>query len=303
MRNRYVYIGGGAAVLLAGILASRSGVFGDRSAEPAPETVTLTATAIDAPPELAAELGRLNDTLTAREAELAELRTTLAVRDQVVASLNARVADQDEALDALRLDLAAREAEVADLRRQLTELQDQGLDRALTAMKREDGDPSATRLASARAETAALAADFDAKMPTLPIAVRMVGPADASADAAVQTDDAPMVEVHFDFASASLTPGGQAHAAAAAVTLADMTLSRVRVVGHTDRVGSPAANRRLAEKRARAVVDFLVAAGLSADLIEADAMGEEDSPVFTDDGVAEPLNRTVAIIAVPMPTT
>lgn len=298
MRNKYVYIGGGAAVLLAGVLASKSGLFGsDPAPEPAPG-MTVTALAVDPPPELAAELNRLNETLTGREAELAALRTTLAVRDQVVASLNATVGERDAALDTLRQELAARETEVADLRQQLAALQEQGFDRALTALKT-DGDPSASRLISARAETAALAADFDAKMPPLPIAVRVTQSVEDATDGTAP----PMVEVHFDFASASLTPGGQAHAAAAAVTLADMTLSRVRVVGHTDRVGSPAANRRLAEKRARAVADFLVAAGLPSDLIEADAMGEDGSPVTTDDGVAEPLNRSVAIIAVPMPTS
>ena len=110
-----------------------------------------------------------------------------------------------------------------------------------------------------------------------------------------------MVEVHFDFASARLTPGAEAYAAAAAVTLADMPLARVRIVGHTDRVGSPAANRRLALQRARAVADFLVGAGLPPALIETDGMGETDLPVATDDGVMEPLNRSVAIIAVPVP--
>lgn len=300
MRRKYIYIGGGAAVLLAGVLAAKTGVFdGDAGGDPAAGMpgMTVTALAVDAPPELAAELDRLNQTLSGREAELAELRTTLAVRDQVVASLNATMTERDAALDSLREELATREAEVADLRGQLAALQAQGFDQVLTAMKL--GDPSATRMIAARAETAALADDFDAKMPTLPISVR-VAERDASAADGVAP---PMVEVHFDFASASLTPGGQAHAAAAAVTLADMTLSRVRVVGHTDRVGSPAANRRLAEKRARAVAEFLVAAGLPPDLIEADAMGEDGSPVTTDDGVAEPLNRSVAIIAVPLPTT
>ena len=91
--------------------------------------------------------------------------------------------------------------------------------------------------------------------------------------------------------------------AAAAVTLVEMALARVRVVGHTDRVGSPAANRRLAARRARAVADFLVASGVPAALIEMDGMGETGAPVSTDDGVAEPLNRSVAIIAVPAATS
>jgi outer membrane protein OmpA-like peptidoglycan-associated protein len=85
--------------------------------------------------------------------------------------------------------------------------------------------------------------------------------------------------------------------------LADMAVLRVRLVGHTDRVGSAARNRALAEARARAVADFLVAAGVPGALIEAAGLGEDDLPVATDDGVAEPLNRSVAIIAVPRPTS
>ena len=69
----------------------------------------------------------------------------------------------------------------------------------------------------------------------------------------------PLTSIHFDTGSASLTPGGQVHAAAAAVMLADMKLGQIRLVGFTDRTGSPARNRALAEERARAVADFLVA--------------------------------------------
>ena len=82
-----------------------------------------------------------------------------------------------------------------------------------------------------------------------------------------------------------------------------MTLARVRLVGHTDRVGGAAANRRLAARRAAAVADFLVGAGVPRDLIEIDDAGEADLPVATADGVPEPLNRSVAIIPVPLPTS
>ena len=50
-----------------------------------------------------------------------------------------------------------------------------------------------------------------------------------------------------------------------------------------------------AEARARADADILIAAGLPAEMIEIDAMGEADAPVATDDGVAEPLNRCAEI--------
>ena len=72
----------------------------------------------------------------------------------------------------------------------------------------------------------------------------------------------PLTTIYFDTGSASLSPGGQVHAAAAAVMLADMKLGQIRLVGFTDRTGSPARNRALAEERARAVAGFLVAQGV-----------------------------------------
>jgi outer membrane protein OmpA-like peptidoglycan-associated protein len=85
--------------------------------------------------------------------------------------------------------------------------------------------------------------------------------------------------------------------------LADMPIVQVRLLGHADRVGSADRNRVLAAARARTVADFLVASGVAAEIIEADGMGEDDLPVATADGVAEPLNRSVAILAVPRPTS
>lgn len=293
MRRTWGMIGGGTALVLGTIAAVQGDLF-SRTGEPA---ATATPPPAAAPESAAgddagaAEIARLTADLAARETEIAELRTTLAVRDAVLESLNATVAERDSALAELDARLAEREAELARLQAELALLRDPAnLDAQLVAIKT-DPVSSVARLAAVSAEDD-LAAVFAAKAPApmLPGAGR-------------PSDEAPMVQVQFDFASSRLTPGGQAHAAAAAVTLAEMPLERIRVVGHTDRVGSPAANRRLATKRARAVADFLVAAGIPDDLIEVDGLGEADAPIPTDDGVAEPLNRSVAIIAIPSTTS
>lgn len=253
-----------------------------------------------------AEVARLTTELAARQADVDRLTTTLAVRDQVLASLNATVSDRDAALDALKAELADATAEIealklalaaehgrlalgpapaADTTAPLLAAAGSGTPEPKLAIFTPDPAPAA--LIAMPADPAALDRVFAAKAPP-PLPARVSGDA---------------VQVHFDFASARLSPGGQAHAAAAAVVLAGQPLERIRVVGHTDRVGSPAANRRLAEKRARAVADFLVASGIPADLIEVDGMGEAGAPVATDDGVPEPLNRSVAIVAVPLPVS
>ena len=60
---------------------------------------------------------------------------------------------------------------------------------------------------------------------------------------------------------------------------------------------------RLAEARARAVAAFLIANGLSPEVIEtAGVIDAEHLPVETGPGVTEPLNRSVAILPLPVPT-
>lgn len=241
---------------------------------PAPETETETASGTAPDPQTAAlaaredEIGRLSALLAEREAAYASAETSLTAKDGEITRLTALVAERDTELAALRATLETLRAQAA-------------FDAELTALK---GDPGLIRVEPARAEVRAVAAALE------------TSPASAGAnfDAPPAPDDR-LTAVHFDKASSRLSPGGQAHAAAAAVTLADMKVARVKVVGHTDRVGNPARNRVLAEARARTVADFLIAAGLPAEMIEIDAMGEAEAPVATDDGVAEPLNRCAEI--------
>jgi outer membrane protein OmpA-like peptidoglycan-associated protein len=71
---------------------------------------------------------------------------------------------------------------------------------------------------------------------------------------------------------------------------------RYTVIGYTDTTGSAATNRRLSERRAEAVADALAAQGVPRDAIDVQWHGEDQLPVPTADGVAEPQNRSVRII-------
>ncbi|HET9069336.1 MAG TPA: OmpA family protein [Amaricoccus sp.] len=307
MQGKLVYIAGGAAALLAGIVALRSNIPDDLTGKASPPPVTAAAPGPLSPPAAAEpaplatptpsgadDLARLAAEIARREAEIAELRTTLAVRDAVIDSLRLRLDEGRVAADDLAARLAASEAELAALREEIAELRDLRSIEAKRAVFAADtepgapgpatgpaaGEPSAARVELVRSEAADLDAIFDAAkappgVPPLP--------------------GRDTVSIQFDFASSRLSPGGQLHAAAAAVVIADRSLVRVRLVGYTDRVGSPAANRRLAARRAASVADFLVASGVPRELIEIDDRGETDLPVATADGVPEPLNRSVEI--------
>jgi outer membrane protein OmpA-like peptidoglycan-associated protein len=286
MRPYLRYIAGASAAAAVALtvtqwhrVAQRKGEF-EAAAAPA---VTDTAPPIlvaDAPPQPPA-MPEPTSAAPQVAARIADLSGRLAEREAELAALEASLAERDASLDAITATLTQREAEIQALRDELAALRERyAFDLELAALK-SGGRAPVQDVVGAEALLAS------AK-----------GPATRPAESVLA-----LTEVHFDLGSSSLSPGGQVHAAAAAVMLVEMPLLRVRLVGHTDRVGSAERNRALSEARARAVADFLVTSGVPDELIEAAGAGEDDPPVFTDDGVPEPLNRSVAIIAVPRPTS
>jgi OOP family OmpA-OmpF porin len=86
----------------------------------------------------------------------------------------------------------------------------------------------------------------------------------------------------FAFDSAKLTDAGQATLRQLVQRLQGVTIEAVVATGHTDRIGTPAYNMKLSERRADAVKAFLVEAGLPADHVYAEGKGEAD-PVTGQD--------------------
>lgn len=70
----------------------------------------------------------------------------------------------------------------------------------------------------------------------------------------------------------------------------------VIVIGHTDTVGSDAANDTLSRQRAEVVRAAFGARGLAADKVVTIGRGKRELAVPTADGVAEPRNRRVEIL-------
>jgi outer membrane protein OmpA-like peptidoglycan-associated protein len=69
----------------------------------------------------------------------------------------------------------------------------------------------------------------------------------------------------------------------------------VSVIGHSDSVGDPAGNQALSLRRAKAVRDALIAAGIDGKLIEMTYHGANNPQVPAKPGVPEPRNRRVEI--------
>jgi OmpA-OmpF porin, OOP family len=77
--------------------------------------------------------------------------------------------------------------------------------------------------------------------------------------------------------------------------IAKRPIADVIVIGHTDSVGSDAANDALSRQRAEVVRAAFAARGLAADKVVTIGRGKRELAVPTGDGVAEPRNRRVEI--------
>lgn len=70
----------------------------------------------------------------------------------------------------------------------------------------------------------------------------------------------------------------------------------VEILANADNSGSQASNRRLTQRRARAVADALVSNGVPRAVILLRPRGEDEPQVMTPDGVPDPFNRYARII-------
>jgi peptidoglycan-binding protein ArfA len=70
----------------------------------------------------------------------------------------------------------------------------------------------------------------------------------------------------------------------------------VMVVGHADQVGDEQSNMTLSERRAQAVVDFMVDQGVESARLSARAVGESDLLSLADDDAALALNRRTEFV-------
>ena len=101
--------------------------------------------------------------------------------------------------------------------------------------------------------------------------------------------------VFFDFDSAELTDTAREVISSAAEAYRDFGIARLQTVGHTDTSGPDWYNERLSARRAAAVEQALMEAGVPEARIVTTSRGEAEPLVSTGDGVREPQNRRVEI--------
>ncbi len=99
--------------------------------------------------------------------------------------------------------------------------------------------------------------------------------------------------VNFAFNSAALDAGAQDTLREQARWIKQFPEVRFRVYGHTDLVGSAGYNRSLGQRRANAVVNFLVGQGISRNRLEAVVSFGETQPLVVTQGRERRNRRTV----------
>jgi outer membrane protein OmpA-like peptidoglycan-associated protein len=102
--------------------------------------------------------------------------------------------------------------------------------------------------------------------------------------------------VYFDFGKAALDAQQTAEVRKRAKQARDIFVSQICLVGYADKVGDPAANKRLGLARARHVADLLVADGFAADKIVMDTGGEAYGRFTFGDVDRNKADRRVSIV-------
>ncbi|GAB6051732.1 hypothetical protein JCM17960_05520 [Magnetospira thiophila] len=128
--------------------------------------------------------------------------------------------------------------------------------------------------------------------------------------AAAQTAAAPIsadpelagawYQIFFDTSEINIDARGQMVVKNVAFVAMNNEMTRVTVIGKTDRVGDAPSNMALSKQRADQVRDALIVAGVPADHIDTRWTGETRQIVSTSDDKDEQRNRVVDITVIKM---
>lgn len=102
--------------------------------------------------------------------------------------------------------------------------------------------------------------------------------------------------LYFESDTAELTDESKKLLSEIVRAIENRSSKEIYVVGHTDRVGKKPYNMELSSRRAHCVRDLLVSSDIKSDDLVVSSHGEAIPLVYTEDEVAEPLNRRVEVI-------
>lgn len=112
--------------------------------------------------------------------------------------------------------------------------------------------------------------------------------------------------VHFEFDKHGLTAKAKSQLNEYVGLLKKYSELKLKLVGHTDAIGSDAYNQKLSERRANSVVTYLKSQGIDGNRLESKGQGEKEfiainsNPDGTDNPEGRKYNRRVDIIVIDM---
>ena len=126
-------------------------------------------------------------------------------------------------------------------------------------------------------------------LPQYPASVK-AEPAQAEVITLSDADD-----VLFAFNSADLTPSMQSKLDSVMGKLQDPSVASIKVVGHTDSVGSDEYNQELSQKRASSVAEYLLSQHVAPNKVTSEGKGESEPVADNDTEEGRAQNRRVEL--------
>lgn len=153
--------------------------------------------------------------------------------------------------------------------------------------------PAAESAAATAPSTGVAQADAAATQPASALAQRL---AVLMPENGAQGSQMTLEDLVFEPGTAQLVADAAAGLARVAAWLRSQPSLPVRIEGHTDATGSPQANRQLSLRRAEAVRDALLAAGIDAARIAVSGEGAAQPVASNDDAAGRARNRRVVVL-------
>ncbi len=261
--------------------------------------------------DLGGRLEVAEDRATAAEARAESARQETAAAQTETAEALAREqlsAEEATAAEAAREDAEVRELMAstarndAELRAQSAALaraaaeQKQAAAEKLRAETLVEAQTAQEEARLARAETAAIRQRLEQELDRLQGALGRIAETRRTALGLVMTLDSSQVE--FDFNKADLRPQNREILSRIVGVLLTFENYGIQVFGHTDDVGSVEYNKALSERRAEAVREFLVEAGIDPAVLSTMGLGKSSPLVAGSDPVSRQRNRRVELAIV-----
>jgi outer membrane protein OmpA-like peptidoglycan-associated protein len=215
----------------------------------------------------------------------------LSLKYDEVASLARRAADQAATAEAAS-QRAAEGRRTAETQMEVAQ-QDAAASREQADVARKEATGAQEAATRAQAEAAEIRKKAQAEIDRLQAALGNIAETQQTAVGLVMRLGGDHLKFEFD--KADLRPEDRELLSRIAGILMTATDTTIVVNGHTDDVGSDAYNQKLSEKRAEAVRDYLIKAGLRADILSVNGYGKSLPLVPGTSEEARAKNRRVEL--------